>query len=158
MIEKSNRYDVKGKKYINSLSKYYFTDLGLRNALLDFRQQEETHIMENIIYNELRIRGFMVDVGMVEVRRRNSVRVMERRQLEVDFVANLGSKRYYIQSALTLPDSNKVRQESASLDNIKDSFKKIIVVKDYITPWYTEDGILILSLFDFLLHPDSMDF
>lgn len=158
LIEKSNRYDVKGKKYINSLSKYYFTDLGLRNALLDFRQQEETHIMENIIYNELRIRGFIVDVGMVEVRRRNSVQVMERRQLEVDFVANLGSKRYYIQSALTLPDSNKVRQESASLDNIKDSFKKIIVVKDYITPWYTEDGILILSLFDFLLHPESMDF
>lgn len=158
LVEKSARYDVKGKKYINTLSKFYFTDSGIRNALLDFRQQEETHIMENIIYNELRIRGFLVDVGMVEVRKRNSGQVMERRQLEVDFVANLGSKRYYIQSAFAMPDKEKLRQESASLDNIRDSFKKIIIVKDHIQPWHTEDGILVLGLFDFLLVPDSIDY
>ncbi len=158
LVEKACRYDVKGKKYINSLAKFYFTDSGLRNALLDFRQQEETHIMENIIYNELRIRGFMVDVGVVEVRKRNSLQVMERRQLEVDFVANLGSKRYYIQSALALPDKEKIKQESASFSNIRDSFKKIIVVKEYIHPWHTEDGVLILNLFDFLLNPNSIDY
>lgn len=158
IVERAQRYDVKGKKYINSLSKYYFTDIGLRNALLDFRQQEENHIMENVIYNEMRMRGYSVDVGMVEVRKRNVERVWERRQLEVDFVANMGPKRYYIQSALAMPDAEKIRQESASLCNINDNFKKIIIVKDYIKPWYNENGILMLSLFDFLLKPEVLDF
>ncbi|MFA6592091.1 MAG: ATP-binding protein [Bacteroidales bacterium] len=158
LIEKALRYDVKGKKYINSLSKFYFMDIGLRNALLDFRQQEETHIMENVIFNELRSRGYSVDVGMVEVKKRNSDEEWERKQLEVDFVANLGSKRYYIQSTLAMPDAEKMKQESASLCSINDNFKKIIVVKDYIKPWYNENGILLLGLFDFLLKPELMDF
>lgn len=158
LIEKAQRYDVKGKKYISSLSKYYFTDIGLRNALLDFRQQEENHIMENVIYCEMRSRGYAVDVGMVEVKKRNSAQIWERKQLEVDFVANLGSRRYYIQSALAMPDAEKMKQESASLCSIDDNFKKIIVVKDYIKPWYNEDGILILGLFDFLLKPEMIDF
>ena len=158
LIEKSQRYDVKGKRYIGTLSKYYFTDLGLRNALLDFRQLEETHIMENVIYNELRIRGYSVDVGVVEVRNKNANDNWIRRQLEVDFVANIGSKRYYIQSALAMPDQEKIAQESASLRNIKDNFKKIIIVKDYTHPWYNVDGILIISLFDFLLKPEIIDF
>jgi hypothetical protein len=157
LIEKSQRYDVKGRKYIGSLSKYYFVDMGLRNALLDFRQQEESHIMKNVIYNELRMRGYSVDVGIVDVRcRQNSIQV--RKQFEVDFVANLGSKRYYIQSALSLPDSEKIKQESASLLNIKDNFKKIIVVKDYILPWYNNDGILIIGLYDFMLDPAIIDY
>jgi predicted AAA+ superfamily ATPase len=158
LIEKAQRYDVKGKKYINSLSKYYFCDLGLRNALLDFRQQEETHLMENVIYNELRMRGFSVDVGVVEVKGRGVDRTWIRKLLEVDFVANLGSKCYYIQSALAIPDEEKMQQESASLRNVKDNFKKIIIVRDYIHPWYNRDGILILSLFDFLLQPDLLDY
>lgn len=158
LIEKALRYDVKGKKYINSLSKFYFMDIGLRNALLDFRQQEETHIMENVIYNELRMRGYSVDVGIVEIKKRSSNQGWERKQLEVDFVANLGSKRYYIQSALAMPDTEKMKQECASLCIINDNFKKIIVVKDYIKPWYNENGILILGLFDFLLKPQLIDF
>jgi predicted AAA+ superfamily ATPase len=158
LIEESQRYDVKGKKYIGSLSKYYFVDMGIRNAMLDFRQQEETHIMENVIYNELRMRGFSVDVGFVEVRQRIDGARQIRKQLEVDFVANLGSKRYYIQSALTLPDEEKIRQESASLLNIKDNFKKIIIVKDYVHPWYNNDGILTVGLYDFLLTPAVLDY
>lgn len=158
LLEKAQRFDIKGKKYIGTLSKYYFTDTGIRNALLDFRQQEESHLMENIIYNELRIRGFLVDVGQVELRSYSKTRGTVRKQLEVDFVANLGSKRYYIQSALSLPDSDKMAQESASLINISDSFKKVIIVKDNIAPWHNEDGILIIGLFDFLLKPDSLDF
>jgi predicted AAA+ superfamily ATPase len=153
LIEKATRYDVKGKKYIGTLSKYYFVDPGLRNALLDFRQQEESHLMENVIYNELRMRGFLVDVGIVEVRSRDA-----RKQFEVDFVANLGSKRYYIQSALSLPDDEKIKQECASLLNIKDNFKKIIIVKDYVHPWYNDDGILTISLYDFLLKPEVIDY
>jgi predicted AAA+ superfamily ATPase len=153
LIEKATRYDVKGKKYIGTLSKYYFVDPGLRNALLDFRQQEESHLMENVIYNELRMRGFLVDVGIVEVRSRDA-----RKQFEVDFVANLGSKRYYIQSALSLPDDEKIKQECASLLNIKDNFKKIIIVKDYVHPWYNDDGILTISLYDFLLKPEVVDY
>lgn len=158
LLEKSQRFDIKGKKYIGTLSKYYFTDIGLRNALLDFRQQEESHLMENIIYNELRIRCFLVDVGQVELRSYSKVGGTVRKQLEVDFVANLGSKRYYIQSALSIPDVDKMAQEAASLVNISDSFKKVIIVKDNIAPWHNEDGILILSLFDFLLKPDSLEF
>ncbi|MDO4930096.1 MAG: ATP-binding protein [Bacteroidales bacterium] len=157
LIHKAERYDVKGKKYINSLSKYYFSDIGLRNALLNFRQQEETHIMENIVYNELCIRGFKVDVGVVEKRVRNAEHKMERRQYEVDFVANLGSKRYYIQSALALPTREKTQQESNSLSSIHDNFQKIIIVKDAGIHWHTDDGILVLSLFDFLLRPESID-
>lgn len=157
LIKRADRYDVKGKKYINSLSKYYMTDLGVRNALLDFRQQEETHIMENIIYNELCIRGYSVDVGVVEVKWKNKDNEWFRRQFEVDFVANAGYKRYYIQSALAIPDKEKLEQESNSLRNIKDNFKKIIIVKENINPWYTEQGILIIGIFDFLLNPNSLD-
>ena len=158
LIEKASRYDVKGKKYISTLSKFYFTDMGVRNALLDFRQQEETHIMENIIYNELCIRGFSVDVGMVEVKGKNDSDEWYRKQFEVDFVANMGSKRYYIQSALAIPDREKMEQECNSLKNIQDAFKKIIIVRDNINPWHTDDGILILGLFDFLLNSNSLDF
>lgn len=158
LIEKAERYDVKGKKYINTLSKYYMTDMGIRNAILAFRQQEETHIMENIIYNELRVRGFSVDVGSVEIKGKDTDNQWYRKQLEVDFVANLGYKRYYIQSALAIPDKDKLDQESNSLRNIHDDFRKVIIVKDYINPWYTDDGILIIGLFDFLLNPSSLDF
>ena len=157
LIEKALRYDVKGKRYINSLSKYYFTDIGLRNAILNFRQQEQTHIMENVIYNELKIRGFSVDVGVVETRKVNAAGEIRRNQLEVDFVANSGSRRYYIQSAMAIPDNEKRQQESASLNNIPDSFRKIIIVKESSIHWHSDDGILILSLFDFLLHPESID-
>lgn len=146
IIEKSVRYDIKGRKYIGSLSKYYFQDIGLRNALLNFRQVEETHIMENIIYNELRSRGYNVDVGIVEVRSAN-----ERKQFEVDFVANKGDRRYYIQSAFSLPDDEKREQELASLKRINDSFKKIIIVRDDIAPYYDDNGVMIIGLMDFLL-------
>lgn len=158
LVEKSVRYDIKGKRYINTLSKYYFSDLGIRNALLNFRQQEENHIMENIIYNELCIRGYKVDVGMVEYRTVDKNGRAVRKQLEVDFVVNQGSRRYYIQSAFALPDEEKVRQESASLLRIGDSFKKIIVVKDDIMPKRDDNGILTISLMDFLLNPESLDY
>ena len=152
LIEKSMRYDIKGRKYIGTLSKYYFQDIGLRNALLNFRQVEENHIIENVIYNELRLRGFCVDVGMVEART-----AKERKQLEVDFVANMADRRYYIQSAFSLPDDEKRMQEKASLINVGDSFKKIIIVKDIIKPWNDDDGILTMSIFDFLLNENSLD-
>lgn len=157
MAEKSIRYDIKGKKYINTLAKYYFTDVGVRNAILDFRQQEENHIMENIIYNELRIRGFQVDVGMVEHRTTDKDGKTIRKQYEVDFVANLGSQRYYIQSAFILPTDAKERQESASLLNIDDSFRKIIIVKDHIKPKRNESGIITIGLMDFLLKPELLN-
>jgi predicted AAA+ superfamily ATPase len=157
LIEKSLRFDIKGKKYIGTLSKFYFTDPGLRNVIIDFRQQEETHLMENILYNELRMRGFLVDVGLVEVRTTNKLNGTIRKQYEVDFVVNFGSKRYYVQSALSIPDSEKMSQESAALNHIPDSFKKVIITKDNISPWHDEKGILILGLFDFLLNPDSLD-
>lgn len=157
IIEKSIRYDIKGKKYINTLSKYYFTDIGIRNALLDFRQQEETHIMENIIYNELKIRGFSVDVGVVETRYTDVNGKRLRKQYEVDFVANQSSRRYYIQSAFAMPTDAKERQESASLLNIDDSFKKIIIVKDYIKPKRNEKGIITIGLIDFLMKPELLD-
>lgn len=146
IIEKSVRYDIKGRKYIGTLSKYYFQDIGLRNALLHFRQVEETHIMENIIYNELRSRGYSVDVGMVEVRT-----ATDRKQLEVDFVANKGDKRYYIQSAFALPDEEKREQELASLKRINDSFKKVLIMRDDIPPYHDDNGVLIMGLMDFLL-------
>ena len=153
IVNKSNRYDVKGKKYIQTPQKYYFSDIGLRNARLNFRQQEENHIMENIIYNELMIRGYNVDVGVVEIRNENK----DRKQLEVDFVCNLGNKKYYIQSALNLETREKTIQEERPLMNINDNFKKIIVVKDNIKHWYTEEGILIIGVQEFLLNQNSMD-
>lgn len=152
IINKSDRYDIKGKKYIQTPQKYYFSDVGLRNARLNFRQQEETHLMENIIYNELLVRGYNVDVGVVEVREGDA-----RKQLEVDFVCNLGNKRYYIQSALALPDREKTVQEQKPLMNIGDNFKKIIVVKDNIKSWITEEGISVIGLQEFLLNPNSLD-
>ena len=152
LIEKAQRYDVKGKRYKKTPQKYYFADIGLRNAKLKFRQQEENHIMENIIYNELLIRGYNVDVGVVEVREDNV-----RKQLEVDFVCNQGSKRYYIQSALNLDTTEKTLQETKSLNNIGDNFKKIVVVKDNIKLWRNEAGILIIGIQEFLLNKNSLD-
>ena len=158
VLEKSLRYDIKGKRYINTLGKYYFSDLGIRNALLGFRQQEENHIMENIVYNELRVRGFRVDVGVVEQRERGEDGKQLRKQYEVDFVANQGSRRYYIQSAFAMPDEAKVMQETSSLVRIDDSFKKVIVIKDDIMPKRDENGIMTIGIMDFLLHPDSLDY
>lgn len=157
LTERAIRYDIKGKRYINTLSKYYFTDIGVRNAILDFRQQEENHIMENIIYNELKIRGFQVDVGAVESRTTDKEGRRVRKQYEVDFVANQGSQRFYIQSAFIMPTDAKERQESASLLNIDDSFKKIIIVKDYIRPKRNEAGIVTIGLIDFLLNPELLN-
>lgn len=157
LIEKSERYDVKGKKYIGSLAKYYYSDLGLRNVILGLRQQEESHIMENIIYNELRRRGCKVDVGMVEQRFVDDDGKWKRKQLEVDFVVNQGNQRYYIQSALALPNEDKRKQEMGSLLRINDSFKKMIIVKDDIKPWRDENGILTMGLLDFLMNADSLE-
>lgn len=157
LIEKTERYDIKGKKYISTPSKYYFTDIGLRNARLNFRQQEEDHLMENIIYNELLIRGYNVDVGVVEKFEKDSEGTTIRKQLEVDFVCNQASKRYYIQSAFAIPNKEKMEQEQKSLVNIGDNFKKIIIVKDSINLWRNEEGILIISLEEFLLNPNSLD-
>lgn len=153
IVNKSARYDVKGKKYIQTPQKYYFSDIGLRNARLNFRQQEENHIMENIIYNELIIRGYNVDVGVVEIRDENK----NRKQLEVDFVCNLGNKRYYVQSALNLDTREKTIQEERPLMNINDNFKKIIVVKSDTRHWITEEGILVVGIKEFLLDKNSMD-
>lgn len=157
LISKASRYDVKGKKYISTPAKYYFTDCGLRNVRINFRQYEETHIMENVIYNELLIRGYHVDVGVVEVTYSDEEKRRLQKQLEVDFVCNQGSRRIYIQSALALPTREKEEQEQMSLRNINDSFKKVIIVKDGPTH-YNEDGILILNLFDFLLKENSLEF
>ena len=157
LLNRAIRYDIKGKKYINTLSKYYFSDIGLRNAILDMRQQEETHIMENIIYNELLVRGYSVDVGMVEIKKQDKNGKWVRIQLEVDFIASLGSKKYYVQSALSIPDREKETQETRPLTNINDSFKKVIIVKDHIMPRRNEEGILTIGLFDFLLKEDSLD-
>jgi len=158
LTEKAIRYDIKGKKYINTLAKHYFTDMGVRNAILGFRQTEENHIMENVIYNELRMRGYSVDVGMVETRPVGEDGKRIRKQHEVDFVVNRGSQRYYIQSAFVMPTDAKERQESASLLNIDDSFRKIIIVKDHIKPKRNEEGILTIGLIDFLLNPDLLNF
>lgn len=156
IIEKATRYDIKGKKYIGHLAKFYFTDIGLRNAVLGLRQQEESHIMENIIYHELRRRGCQVDIGVMEQRYIGQDGKWQRKQLEVDFVVNEGSQRYYIQSALAIPDEDKRKQEMASLMRINDSFKKIIIVKDDIKPWTDENGILTIGLMDFLMGDASV--
>ena len=152
LIEKVDRYDIKGKRYIQSTSKYYFTDIGLRNARLNFRQQEENHIMENIVYLELVIRGYNVDVGIVEVREGD-----KRKQLEVDFICHQHNKKYYVQVALNLDTTTKTEQETRPFINIADSFKKIIVVRDDIKPWITEEGILIIGIIEFLLNSNSLD-
>ena len=157
IIDSAIRYDIKGKKYINTPSKYYFTDLGLRNARLNFRQVEETHAMENIIFNELKVRGYNVDVGVVVMNEVDKNGKKIRKQLEVDFVCNKGSKRFYIQSAYALHDKEKMEQEQRSLVNTGDGFKKIIITKDAVAPLYNDEGILVMSVFDFLLNPDSME-
>lgn len=158
LIHKAYRYNVKGRKYIGTPLKYYFEDVGLRNARLGFRQVEETHLMENIIYNELRSRGYSVDVGVVEKRERDERGKEIKKQLEIDFIANLGSNRYYIQSAFSMPTEQKRIQEKASLVNVKDSFKKIILVKDVMKVSHDEDGIVTMSVYDFLLNENSLDF
>lgn len=152
----AKRYDIKGKKYFEYPSKYYCTDVGLRNARLNFRQQEETHIMENIIYNELLCRGYSVDVGVVEIVKTNDGK-RTKSQVEIDFVVNAGSKRYYIQSALNVSDEDKMNTELRPLKNTNDFFRKIIVSKTSMKPWNDEDGILHLGLYDFLLNENSLD-
>lgn len=158
LISKANRYDIKGRKYIGANLKYYFTDLGLRNARLNFRQQEPTHIMENIVYNELLIRGYNVDVGIVDVFARDKDGKRMRKQLEVDFVVNQGSQRYYVQVAYDMTSEEKQTQEFNSLRNIPDSFKKIIIVNGTRKPWRNDEGFVIMGMKYFLLHADSLEF
>ena len=157
LIDAAERYDIRGKAYIETPRKYYFSDLGLRNARINFRQLEETHSMENVIYNELRMRGYSVDVGVVQIAERDQNGKMIRKQLEIDFVCNLGSSRYYIQSAYSLPDEAKRTQEIRPFRKIDDSFKKIIITKDIIQPYYDDYGILTVSIYDFLLDPRVME-
>ena len=157
LIDSAVRYDVKGKKYIDTPVKYYFTDMGLRNARLNFRQLEETHSMENIIFNELKIRGFNVDVGVIIQYDTNEKGNSIRKQQEIDFVCNKGSKRYYIQSAYAIPDQAKMEQEQRSLMLTGDFFKRIIITKDTPAPYYNENGVLIMSVYDFLLNENSLD-
>lgn len=158
LIDSAIRYDVKGKKYIDTPVKYYFTDMGLRNARLNFRQIEETHSIENIIFNELKMRGFNVDVGVIMQHETNEKGSNIRKQLEIDFVCNLGSKRYYIQSAYAIPDQAKMEQEQRSLMLTGDFFKRIIITKDTPAPYYNESGVLIMSVYDFLLNENSLAF
>ena len=153
IIEKANRYDVKGRKYINTPYKFYFSDIGIRNSFINFRQQEETHIMENIIYLELRRRGFNVDVGLVEYRTANIYK-----QLEIDFIANKGNNKFYIKSALDMPSNKKIEQEERPLLKVNDSFKKFIITKDYIKRTRDDNGIIKMSIFDFLLDINSLDY
>lgn len=157
LVEKSVRYDIKGKKYISTPSKYYFVDMGLRNARLNFRQTEENHIMENVIYNELRMRGFSVDVGTVEIKEKQPDGTWQRKQLEIDFVANKGSRRYYIQSAFMLTDEQKRMQEERPLLRVNDSFKKIVVVRDNIILRRDDNGLVTMGLKQFLLDENSLD-
>lgn len=157
IINEAKRYDVKGKKYIDTPFKYYFEDIGLRNARLDFRQVEENHIMENIIYNELRLRGYKVDVGVVSAKEKTQDADYVKKQFEVDFVANQGNKRYYVQSAYQLNNDEKTEQEKRSLKKIEDSFKKIIVIKDNIKLRRDENGFVTIGIWDFLLNPNSLD-
>ena len=156
LIEKSKRFDVKGKKYIETPSKYYFVDIGIRNSLINFRQLEKTHIMENIIYTELRRRGFNVDVGIVEKRNNLSNGKKDYKQLEIDFVANKGSDKYYIQSAYSIEDNNKREQELQSLLNVGDNFKKMVIVYDSFIKWQDDNGIIYMSIYDFLLNENSL--
>ncbi|MBR6223318.1 MAG: ATP-binding protein [Lachnospiraceae bacterium] len=157
IINEANRYDVKGRKYIGTPLKYYYEDLGLRNARLGFCQVEETHLMENAVYNELLSRGYTVDVGVVETRKYSQEGKQERRNLEIDFVANMGSQRYYIQSAFQIPDQDKERQEKESLNNVNDSFKKIVLVRDIVKVSRDEKGIVTMSVYDFLMDKNSME-
>ena len=157
LIEEALRYDVKGRKYIGSESKYYFGDLGLRGAILNFRQQEENHIMENVIYNELRMRGFLVDVGMIESWKKDANEHNVRRNLEIDFVANKGNQRYYIQSAFAINNDEKIEQKEASLKSIKDAFKRVVILRDDIMPYHDDNGFLIIGLLDFLLNANSLE-
>ena len=156
LVDSALRYDIKGRSYIETPKKYYFSDLGLRNARINFRQLEQTHTMENVIYNELCMRGYRVDVGMIPILEKDASGNKVRKQVEVDFVCNLGSARYYIQSALSIPDEEKRMQETRSLRQIDDSFKKIIVTKDIVTPYYDEHGIFTVNIYDFLLNPEYM--
>lgn len=158
LVSEANRYDVKGRKYIGTPLKYYFEDVGLRNARLGFRQVEETHLMENVVFNELKARGYQVDVGVVPIRRLTEDGKRERVQLEIDFIATLGSNKFYLQSAFSLPNEEKIKQEKASLLNVNDSFKKIIIVKDITKPQRDENGIVTINLYDFLLNENSLDF
>lgn len=156
LVEKSVRYDIKGRKYIDTPAKYYFSDLGLRNARLNFRQYEETHLLENLIYNELRLRGMSVDVGVVVKNEKDANGVSVRKQLEVDFVCNQGSQRYYIQSALRLPNEEKREQEVRSLKGINDNFKKFVITEDMISRYLDDDGITYMNIYEFLLNEDSL--
>lgn len=153
LVEKSERFDIKGRKYIGNLCKYYYQDIGLRNAIISFRQVEHTHLMENVIYNEMRMRGWLVDVGNI-IQRTTKEGVQLRITLEVDFVCNKGSERIYIQSAWRMPDAEKMEQEKRSLRLVNDSFRKILVVGEHTKPWKDEYGIQILSIYDFLLKPE----
>lgn len=157
LIEEALRYDIKGRKYIGAESKYYFADMGLRSAILNFRQLEENHIMENVIYNELRMRGFLVDIGMVEAWKQNKEGKSVRSHLEIDFVANKGNVRYYIQSAFAINDDEKREQELASLKNVKDAFKRVVIMRNDMMPYHDDNGFLVIGLLDFLLHPKSLD-
>ena len=157
LVEAATRYDIKGRSYIETPQKYYFSDLGLRNVRISFRQIEPTHSMENIIYNELRMRGYNVDIGVVPIVELNDDGKQQRKQLEIDFVCNKGSARYYIQSAYSVPDEDKRIQETRPFSKIKDSFKKILITADMISPHYDEDGILIVNLHDFLLDPTVIE-
>lgn len=157
LIDSAVRYDIKGRKYIDTPVKYYFTDMGLRNARLNFRQLEETHTMENILFNELKIRGYNVDVGVIVVNGTDSKGSSTRKQLEIDFVCNKGSKRYYIQSAYAMPTQEKMEQEQRSLMLTGDGFKKIIITKDAPAPYYNDDGVLVMGVYDFLLNPNSLE-
>lgn len=156
LISSASRYDIKGKRYIGAPKKFYFADLGLRNARLNFRQFEETHLMENAIYNELLYRGFNVDVGVVELSQKNESGSVSRKSLEIDFVCNLGSQRYYIQSAFSMPDNEKRAQEIRPFKTVRDSFKKIVVTKDFVPAFYDENGILTMNVIDFLMEPNSL--
>ena len=157
LIEKTERYDVKGKKYMSTPYKFYFSDLGIRNSFINFRQPEETHIMENVIYLELKRRGYNVDVGVIELKERTE-KEYTYKQLEVDFIANKGNNKIYIQSAFSMPTEEKLNQEERPLLKINDAFKKIIIVKDYIKRTRNENGIITMSIFDFLLDPDSLNY
>ena len=157
LIESAQRYDIKGKRYIETPKKYYFSDLGLRNARINFRQFEQTNSMENVIYNELRMRGYSVDVGVVTIAEKNQDGKVNRKHLEVDFVCNLGSSRYYIQSAYSLPDEAKRAQEIRPFRKINDSFKKIVITKDIVQPYYDDYGILTVNIYDFLLNSQILE-
>ena len=157
LISKAKRYDIKGKKYINSPNKYYFEDIGLRNARINFRQTEENHIMENIIYNELKVRGYNVDVGIVNAYDKDKQNKTIQKKYEVDFIASKGNNKYYIQSAFSIENIDKLRQETNSLVNINDSFKKIIVVKNNIKPRRDENGIVTIGIYNFLLDENSLN-